>query len=323
MENKNNTLNFCQVSLVRDLPLILINFKELKKIYKEFKLYVICPSKEFDVFKKELNFEQIKVISEDDIIPFDKFKYIFDQEMTSSSFKNLMHDRLQWYYQQLLKISFVLDFVSKKNQKIVIWDADTIILKKIKFFKNDLSVKYGTVFEFHKPYYNTNEVLFKKLPNCYLSFVCQFVALSPKECSFFLSRANEFLEKQKSTSEWFAKIMFRIINEGNSIYSGSLFSEFELIGMSNYLLKNDKQKSLNTLRYGLNGILTKNQTVVSKVLGISHVTYEHSHPNENSKGMLKRDQSWKIFIKILIKNFYKYFLRTTRHNFNFFLKKNS
>ena len=100
------------------------------------------------------------MISEDDIIPFDKFKFIFDQEMTSSSFKNLMHDRLQWYYQQLLKISFVLDFVSKKNQKIVIWDADTIILKKIKFFKNDLSVKYGTVFEFHKPYYNTNEVFF-------------------------------------------------------------------------------------------------------------------------------------------------------------------
>ena len=73
-----------------------------------------------------------------------------------------MNNRLQWYYQQILKISFVLKFITNKNEKIIIWDADTILLKKINFFKQNISIKYGTINEFHKEYFLTNECLIGK-----------------------------------------------------------------------------------------------------------------------------------------------------------------
>ena len=40
--------------------------------------------------------------------------------------------RLKWYYQQILKIIFIFKFI-EKNKNLIIWDADTIILKKIDF----------------------------------------------------------------------------------------------------------------------------------------------------------------------------------------------
>jgi len=45
--------------------------------------------------------------------------------------------------------------------------------------------------------------------------------------------------------------------------------------------------------------------VLAKLLNVKHVTYEHSHLNKNSQGMLDRKQSWLSFLKILIKEFIK------------------
>ena len=47
------TLNICQVSLARDIPLILKNFENFKKFYKTIKIYIICSRKEMEEFKKK------------------------------------------------------------------------------------------------------------------------------------------------------------------------------------------------------------------------------------------------------------------------------
>ena len=101
-------------------------------------------------------------------------------------------------------------------------------------------------------------------------------------------------------------------------YNGSLFSEYELIGMSNYKFKKNKQKALFTLRSNLNGKLTGPQIMLAKLLNVKHITYEHSHLNKNSQGMLGRKQNWISFIVILIKDFIKFNLRNLKHNFNFY-----
>ena len=99
-----------------------------------------------------------------------------------------------------------------------------------------------------------------------------------------------------------------------------MFSEYELIGMSNYMFSRQMQRPLLFLRFGLNGKLTKLQKLISILLDYKHVTYEHLHLNDNSKGMLNRTQNWTGFMKILIKNFFKFYLRYFKHILKYFLK---
>ena len=75
-----------------------------------------------------------------------------------------IQNRLGWYYQQILKLTFVLKFTKDKRAPIIIWDADTIILKKILFFEKKNSICHGTTSEFHKAYYLTNRALLNNLP---------------------------------------------------------------------------------------------------------------------------------------------------------------
>ena len=161
-------INICQVSLNRDIPLIIENFKNFKKFYKDINLFIICPKIQLDEFKKKINFDEIKIISEEEILEFKKFEIIYKNLNKGIQYSEQFDKRLKWYYQQVLKITFSFNFIKETGQNIVIWDADTIILKKISFFKQDISVKYGNFFEFHKAYYITNEYILKKLPNYYI-----------------------------------------------------------------------------------------------------------------------------------------------------------
>ena len=99
-----------------------------------------------------------------------------------------------------------------------------------------------------------------------------------------------------------------------------MFSEYELIGISNLLARKKKQKALFTLRSGLNGMLTSGQILICKLLNVYHITYEHSHPNKNSQGMLDRNQSWLIFINIILKDLIKFKLRNIKHFFYYLIK---
>ena len=93
-----------------------------------------------------------------------------------------------------------------------------------------------------------------------------------------------------------------------------------MIGISNYILHKKKQKPIFTLRSGLDGKLTNIQLKIARLVNVKHVTYEHSHLNNLSQGMLKRKQSWSRFIKIIFKDLIKFYLRNLKHTFNFYLK---
>ena len=80
-----------------------------------------------------------------------------------------------------------------------------------------------------------------------------------------------------------------------------------------------KQYPILTLRSGLDGKLTNLQKKICKILDYKHVTYEHSHVNKNSQGMLERKQSWVNFLKIITKDYLKYSLRNLKNNFYYYL----
>ena len=116
-------LNVCQVSLARDIPIILENYHSFKNLYKSIKVFIICPANEILEFEKKLNFKEFNFIDEESIISFKEFNNIFEELSTSSNYKINFRKRLSWYYQQVLKLSFVLDFVCSNEEDIIIWDA--------------------------------------------------------------------------------------------------------------------------------------------------------------------------------------------------------
>ena len=313
-------LNICQVSLERDIPIILENFYSFKKIYKSFRIFIICPASEINVFKKKLNYDEFKFINENDLISIQEFKAIYEDLSVLNKHQELLKNRLSWYYQQVLKLSFTVQFVERNRENILIWDADTLILKKIEFFKNEKSIPYGTLFEFHKHYFKTNNSIIGELPKYFISSLVQFVALSVSEHYFFCKNIIklDLTDKKERTALTISKIIIKNIFKSHNHYNGSLFSEYELIGISNLIHKKNKQKAIFSLRANLDGRLSKFQIHLVKLLNIKHVTYEHSYLNKNSQGMLMRKQKWTSFIKILTKDFIKFHLRNIKHNFNFY-----
>ena len=316
----NNNLNICQVSLARDIPIILLNFQNFKRIYKSFKIYIICPKSEIRIFKKKLGFKEFIFIPEEKILTYKKFCLIFNKLSRNIKYKKEFSNRLSWYYQQILKISFVLDFIEKNKKNMVIWDADTIILQKINFFKNDYSIKYATLFESHKPYFLTNKYIIGKLPSYFISSLTQFTSLTVIECKFLIKLLTKKNIKNQILSEWITTLIFKAIFKQHKLYNGSLFSEYELLGISNYLCDKKKQKAIFTLRIGLDGKLTKLQLWISRFINTYHVTYEHAHLNKHSVNMLDRYQGWVRFVNILIKNLFKYYLRNAKHSFYYYIK---
>ena len=47
-----NTLNICQVSLDQNIPLIIENFINFKRIYGDIKIFILCPKKQLNEFQK-------------------------------------------------------------------------------------------------------------------------------------------------------------------------------------------------------------------------------------------------------------------------------
>ena len=307
------TLNICQVSLPGNIPIILENYRNFSNLYTDINFYIICPKSQVSFFKKKLNYINIYIISEDQIISFSKFKKISNNFLKKKNYYKKIQPRLKWYYQQILKISFVIDFINKNKKNIIIWDADTIILKKIVFFKHNSSVSYGTTSEYHKAYYETNQKILKKLPNYYISCLAQFISISIDDNNFLQKKLNNFKKRKGSISYWLSHLVFKAICDTHYNYNGSMFSEYELIGQSKLVFKKNTQTLISGLREELNGKLTSIQKKIAKILGYSYIAYEHSRSDNLSKNMLKRDQTWFYFIKLLVRKTSNKFFRGIKH----------
>ena len=308
-------LNICQVSLSGNVRIIKENLINFDRFYHNNFHYIICPKKEKFFFKKKIKSSNCKIIDEDTIITFKKFKKIANNHLKKKSYFKEIQYRLKWYYQQVLKLTFVINFVNKTKKSIIIWDADTIILKKILFFKKNNSINYGTTSEFHKAYYKTNKILLNNQPRYFISSLAQFISITPSEAKFLIKRLSKIKKKSKKIGEWITEVIFQSVVLVHQNYNGSMFSEYELIGQSNLLKSYKKQKLISGIREHLNGKLSILQKNILLYLGYSYVAYEHTHPNKNSLNMLGRNQTWPSFLKIVIKKTFNKFFRGIKHNF--------
>lgn len=163
------------------------------------------------------------VLSENEFIP----------SGTSDLIKNFLPKdyeyRSGWYLQQLIKIAAMDKLPAQPDEIILIWDADTIPLKKLNFYQ-DGRILYFMGAENHAPYFNSIEKLLHigKLVN--FSFIAQSFAMKKKWIKEFIIELEALHQLP-----WIQAIL-----EKSDLSHPSGFSEYETLG--NWLMSKHKSE---------------------------------------------------------------------------------
>jgi hypothetical protein len=301
---------FFTVSLPNNIPILNRSIPQINRFYDDPEFSIICPNSAVGLFSKELQgFPNIKIIPEDTLISFDNFSIRANAYFTAKTGKTYTGTRLGWYYQQVLKISFLIE-QQAADLPIVMWDADTIMLSEIEFFNKNRSVLYGSLLEFHQPYFQSLMPILGVLPAKFKAFTIQFFSCTTAEQSFLINKLNQYVPRSQSTTtaQWIGDIVIKTVIDTHEGFDVSLFSEQELVGLSNILCSDQQQRSLAYLRWGFEGILSRAQVFWVTLLGFNHLTYE------NVDSILHQKQGWLKLLVFSLKEFYrqKLKIRTAR-----------
>ena len=154
------------VCSVRDINIWEVNARQIIKNIKSEEYIVIVPDKDINIFRRKSPFDY-KVYGESE--------YVGDLiDLLKSKTINDMHYRLGWYLQQFIKLAAIKK--SKDNDLILIWDADTIPLKKLIFFDNSQKVYFYKGIEeigLHRPYFKLISTLLGISRSVDFSFISQ------------------------------------------------------------------------------------------------------------------------------------------------------
>ena len=290
---------FFTASLEGNIPTLQISIPIINKYYGNPDYFIVCPKQSIDHFATALAMHpNVSLVIEDDLISFAEFEELAKQIEQEIGCNSSSHERLGWYYQQALKLSFLLDY-DIADQSAVMWDADSIPLAHIKFFDSasNRSIVYGSRNEFNVPYFETLKNIFSVLPHSFYAATIQFFSCTAEERATLINRLleNYPLKSNESTSVWISKLIIHSVLKTHQGFSGSFFSEQELVGLSNILnAPTEKQIPLKHLRWGISGRLSRGQMLLAKVLNFKHLTYE------SPEKILSRTQDWKSFVTLLI-----------------------
>jgi hypothetical protein len=138
---------------LNNLPVIINKFINLFDINK---FTVVCPCGDINKASEILEGYIVDIINENEILQgCDKNKIL---DLIPINFPaNIHHNYIGWYYQQFLKMAYSMH--SNVNNTYLIWDADTIPLRKFDLFDNGkILITQGR--EYHKPYFKTINKIF-------------------------------------------------------------------------------------------------------------------------------------------------------------------
>lgn len=192
---------------------------------------VIVPDDEVDSF---IEFSP----SEFTVLPESYFINDFIAEFMDKANDARSH-RAGWYLQQLIKISALKYF--SEYEKLLIWDADTIPLKNLKFFCNSKIFCY-TSNEYNERYFDPIEILFGDRKIVDYSFIAQCFPIYGSMVKEFL-----YLIEKKTHNSWSLGLINSI-----DFSASSGFSEYETLGffVTKYYSKMYDVKKSRWLRFG-------------------------------------------------------------------------
>lgn len=192
---------------IKDKEIAKIAIRSILNQDCDSKIVVVTSAKLIDYFSRP----RVIAIDEDKIIKNLSFKVVEDIIIRLSS----QSTRTGWYFQQFIKMAYAL--IAEKNY--VIWDSDTVMLKKVVFLEDDKHILYFNDVDEHLPYLVTLKKLFPDIKEINdVSFVTEKMFVDYK----IMQEIIHSIESKFAKS--FFEAILENIEESNLLGSG--FSEF-------------------------------------------------------------------------------------------------
>jgi hypothetical protein len=178
-------------------------------------------------------------------------------------------DRAGWYYQQLLKILALAILPAEEDDILLIWDADTLPMRKLTFSDAEGRLLYFTGAEHHQPYFDTINRLLGYGKKIDFSFVAQCLPVRKGWIRAFV----DFVQARHGEG-----LVDAILANANlSLISG--FSEYETLGafIANTHLSDMALQTLPWERYGYSHFGSLEAVYDSELLGreFAYIAFEH------------------------------------------------
>jgi len=154
-----------------------------------------------------------KLLSEDEILPG------LHEKIRTRLGPSLQH-RSGWYFQQFLKLELIRRYSAHPN--ILIWDSDTMPLKRLQFFGSNSRAKIYSSSENHQAYFGQVYRLTGLNKQVNFSFIAQHLVLKGRWIQEFF----QFISKElNNPSQWFEPVLDSV-----DFAEKSGLSEYELLG---------------------------------------------------------------------------------------------
>ena len=216
---------FDKMSLVipiisKDFYKISYNFKFYINFIDDIKNIVFIGNEEIENLIKEIKspFDfPINFINEKMLLDVDNIKQLIKKRNETAVIRS------GWYIQQFLKMNYCNIC---QDKYYLVWDSDTIPVKKVKMFKSNGKPFFDVKTEYNKPYFITMKNIFPELGKKYdYSFISEHMIINTKLMKKMINKISENNNIVGNT--WYEKI---INNIDNNYLSESGFSEFETYG---------------------------------------------------------------------------------------------
>lgn len=202
-----NVISVCEI---KDIKVWSVSNNYILQNIEALNYTLIVPDNQIKDFSKVTN-SKFQIIGELSIAGDVK-------EILKSNIDKFKPERFGWYFQQFIKLC-ALDNESG-DDIILIWDADTIPLKKINFIDNNGSLIHYSGSEYHLPYFKNIKYLLGLKKEKNYSFIAQCIAVRANWSKDFFQYIAEYNRK-----DWKSAIIDSI-----DFSQDSGFSEYESLG---------------------------------------------------------------------------------------------
>jgi len=206
--------------IAKDFYKISYNFKFYINFIEGIKNVIFIGNEEIENLIKEmkssLNFP-ISFINEKILLDIDKIKQLIKNRNETAVIRS------GWYIQQFLKMIYC--YICK-DKYYLIWDSDTIPIKKVKMFENNGKPIFDIKTEYYEPYFITMKNIFPELGKKFrYSFISEHMIINTNLMKNMINRISD--NKNLIGNTWYEKII-NCIDPQHISHSG--FSEFETYG---------------------------------------------------------------------------------------------
>ncbi|PWC56246.1 hypothetical protein TSH7_28545 [Azospirillum sp. TSH7] len=204
--------NVVCVATIKDIRVWIHASYAIPRHIKAERYVVVTPERYTHIFKAVSN-PRFEVIAESVVAPDIDLEYVAKRMPEGN------RSRAGWYYQQILKISSLLQLPSAPDDVLLIWDADTIPLCDLNFIQDD-NLIYFKGREHHLPYFQAIRKLTGLEKRVSFSFIAQCFPI-------FREWLDEFVAvvENRHGKRWYDAIL-----SATDLSEVSGFSEYETMG---------------------------------------------------------------------------------------------